>query len=170
MTPELFFLQDDGRFPNSRLPAVCFRNAVNIPPVFAYRKLKAELSRNNWKNAWKSGIFTFHHYHSTTHEALIALAGSTVLQLGGENGETLAFSKGDLLVIPAGVAHKNLGSENDISCLGAYPNGDLYDMNYGKEGERPAADLVIATVKIPASDPLPSTKGKLVGTWQEIIA
>jgi uncharacterized protein YjlB len=55
--------------------------------------------------------------------------------LGGEQGTKITIEKGDILVIPAGVAHKNIGKENDAGVVGAYLNARDYNMNYGKPGE-----------------------------------
>jgi len=45
-----------------------------------------------------------------------------------------------MLLIPAGVAHCNLGKKKDVICIGGYPGARDYDMKYGKPKERPAAD------------------------------
>jgi uncharacterized protein YjlB len=67
-------------------------------------------------------------------------SGSTTIQLGGEHGQKLTIEKGDVLVIPAGVAHKNLGKENEVGVVGAYQEGREYDINYRKPSERPGMD------------------------------
>ena len=94
--------------------------------------------------------------------------GSTTLLLGGENGTEVKITKGDVLVIPAGVAHKNLDGENDVVCIGGYPGGAAYDMNYGKPGERPEADRNIARVPLPATDPVAGTAGILPQEWRQL--
>lgn len=58
-----------------------------------------------------------------------------------------------MILIPAGVAHKNLENQ-DFAVVGAYPKGRSYDMNTGKSKERPDADINIAAVPIPEADPL----------------
>jgi len=50
---------------------------------------------------------------------------------------------------PAGVAHKNLGQSSTFAVVGAYPDGQHWDMNTGKPGERPRADQRIARVMLP---------------------
>ena len=122
--------------------------------------------QNNWSNNWKQGIFTYHHYHSTTHEVLGICKGETLLQLGGEEGITLFIQRGDVLIIPAGVAHMNLGKENDISCVGGYPEGRNYDMNYGKLGERPKANHNIARVPLPKTDPVFGKRRGVIRIWK----
>lgn len=92
-------------------------------------------------------------------------SGKTSVQLGGDNGQQLVLEKGDVLIIPAGVAHKNLGDEGDVGVIGAYPDGRDYDMNYGKPGERPATDMNIARIQLPAKDPVKGIFGALLKYW-----
>jgi uncharacterized protein YjlB len=159
-----FVLPDDGRFPNSKLPVLLYKGVLDIPFLFPAVYVKNLFEKNNWYNAWDYGIFEYHHYHSITHEVLGVYKRKTTLLLGGENGIKINIEKGDVLVIPAGVAHKNLGKENDVKVIGAYPNGKDYDMNYGKPGERPRTDQNIAAVPIPSTDPV-SGFGGLTEIW-----
>ncbi len=130
-------LRDNGKFPNNFLPVLLYKGVLYIPSLFPARNVKNLFESNRWSNSWDSGIFTYHHYHSTTHEVLGVYRGETTLLLGGDDGVRVKIEQGDVLVIPAGVAHKNLGEVHDVGCIGAYPNGMDYDMNYGKTGERP---------------------------------
>ncbi|MFL5739083.1 MAG: cupin [Flavisolibacter sp.] len=164
--PEIFFLQDDGFFPNSRLPLIYYPGVLDLPRFFPAPAIKKLFQQNNWSNNWKQGIFTYHHYHSTTHEVLGICKGETLLLLGGEEGITLFIQQGDVLIIPAGVAHMNLGKENDVTCVGGYPEGRNYDMNYGKLGERPKANHNIARLPLPKTDPVFGKKGGLVRIWK----
>jgi uncharacterized protein YjlB len=163
---ELFYFNDDGIFPNSTLPVVLYKKAVDLPPVLASRHVKKLLQKNNWSNNWKYGIIQQHHYHSTSHEVLVAIKGKTQLMLGGVTGKIIEFEKGDMLIIPAGVAHKNLQHENDIVCVGGYPEGRIYDMNYGRNGERPETDKNIAALPVPEYDPMGGKNGFLVSCWK----
>jgi len=122
--------------------------------------------RNGWTNSWDAGIFTYHHYHSVTHEVLGIYTGKARVQLGGDSGPVLELEKGDVLVIPAGVAHKNLDDENAVGVVGAYPDGRDYDMNYGKPDERPQADEHIANVPLPETDPVDGPGGELTRRWK----
>lgn len=152
--PILFYFQDTGTFPNSYLPAVLYQQAIQLPILFKALSIKRCFAKNNWTNLWDGGVFTYHHYHSTSHEVLGFYKGSTTLQLGGESGQAISIQAGDVLVIPAGVAHKNLGGEHQIGCIGAYPDGRDFDINTGKSGERPQTDLHIASLPIPNQDPI----------------
>ena len=155
---ESYYLKDDGVFPNSRLPVVLYRNVLKLPDFFPALAIKKLFESHNWTNSWKDGIFTYHHYHSMTHEVLGFYKGKTTLQLGGDSGIKLVVKKGDVLIIPAGVAHKNLGKKNDIKCVGAYPDEKDFDMNYGEDGERPITDRNIKKVPLPSKHPLFGTK------------
>jgi uncharacterized protein YjlB len=75
------------------------------------------------------------------------------------------MSAGDVLVIPAGVALKNLGSSQDLVAIGAYPPGQLWDVNTGEDDERPRTDEKIAHLPLPATDPVHGERGPLIEFW-----
>jgi uncharacterized protein YjlB len=154
MTKQEFHIGDDGTFPGNLLPALLFKNALDVPLLFPATYVRQVFGDNNWSNSWDAGIFTYHHYHSVTYEVLGIYSGNATIQLGGDNGPSVLLEKGDVLVIPPGVAHKNLDGENDVGVIGAYPDGKHYDMNFGKTGERPGTDQQIARVPVPAANPI----------------
>lgn len=160
-----FYLKDDGIFPNSNLPVLYYPGVLLLPGLFPAGEVKDMFSHNDWKNAWQAGIYTFQHYHSNTHEVLGVVRGETTVQLGGDNGVTLKIQKGDVLILPAGTAHKNLGDENAVVCVGAYPKGKEYDMFYGQAGERPAVDENLKKLKVPDHDPVFGTQGGVLKYW-----
>ena len=162
-----FHLKGDSRFPNSNLPVLLYKGILDIPFLFPIVHVKNLFKSNGWSNAWDNGIYEYHHYHSITHEVLGIYRGKTTLLLGGEKGIKINVEKGDVLVIPAGVAHKNLGKAEDIKCIGAYPDGMEYDMNYGKPGERPKTDKNIKHVAIPKTDPVKGENDGLTVIWNE---
>lgn len=166
--PLQIFCQDNGRFPNSPLPVLFYKQAMDLPHLLAAGRVKKIFAKNEWANAWDAGIFTYSHYHSITHEVLGIYKGHTMLLLGGENGHQVKIESGDVLIIPAGVAHKNLGQEHDIGCIGAYPDGRDYDINSGLRGERPGTDQNIAAVPIPEKDPLTGHRTGLYSIWTAI--
>ncbi|WP_419698775.1 hypothetical protein [Mucilaginibacter sp. NFX135] len=151
---EKIVLQDDGTFPNSHYPVLLYKGVLDIPMLFPAIYVKHLFEKNSWSNSWDAGVFEYHHYHSITHEVLGIYKGRTKLQLGGSKGPQIFVEKGDVLIIPAGVAHKNLGAENSVGVIGAYPYGRNYDMNYGKASERPGTDKNISKVPLPATDPI----------------
>jgi len=76
----------------------------------------------------------------TAHEVLGVYQGKARVQLGGGKGMLVDVGPGDVVIIPAGVVHKNIRSSSDFRMFGAYPKGQRWDMNYEKVGERPKAD------------------------------
>lgn len=164
MDVQTLYFQDDGRIPNSKYPVLIYRDCFTGRGDAGAEWLEKRFAQNDWKNSWRNGVYNYHHYHSNTHEVLGVYQGSGLLQLGGEKGEKLRVSAGDVVVIPAGVAHKNLGSEN-FAVVGAYPQGRSHDMNTGKKDERPGADKNIETVPIPEFDPVEGVKGELKKMW-----
>lgn len=166
--PTTIFFKDDGIFPNSELPVLLYKQAFQIPVLFGGLAVRNVFRRNGWTNNWRHGIYTFNHYHSTTHEVLGVIKGSTEVRLGGPNGADILLSKGDVLVIPAGVAHKNNGAEDAVICIGGYPNGRNYDINKGMPGERPRVDQQIAVVPIPDTDPVTGLQEGLPSIWRAV--
>jgi uncharacterized protein YjlB len=164
--PEQYFVKDDGIFPNNSLPIIYYPKVLQLPKLLPALTVRRLFQKNNWGNNWKQGIYTYHHYHSISHEVLGVCKGETLLQLGGEQGLTLFIGEGDVIIIPAGVAHMNLGKEDDVICVGGYPNGKDYDMNYGKVGERPGTDQNIGAVPLPATDPVFGKKDGLIKIWK----
>ncbi len=166
-TPQIIStaLKDDGAIPNSRLPLLVYISAVKLSGTDPAALFEEIFQTNDWSGTWRNGIYTYHHYHSTTHEVLGVFKGSATVQFGGEHGVKQKLNAGDVIVIPAGVAHKNLGASSDFGVVGGYPGGVEWDMNYGRPEERPAADQNIARVMFPKADPLFGANGPLLKYW-----
>lgn len=155
-----------SNFPNNALlPVLVYRAAIQFPQERNTDAVREILESNNWSNSWIDGIFDYHHYHATTHETLVGLTGSCQVQFGGPDGTALTLEPGDVVVIPAGVAHKRIDKAGGFTCMGAYPGGQQYDIRYGRDGERPAADADIRNVPMPESDPLYGNDGPLIKNW-----
>lgn len=163
--PQVLFFADDGTFPNSPLPVLvyCEPDAAIAASAEA---MEAHLSANRWRPLWRDTVFAYHHYHSTAHETLGVIAGQATLQLGGPNGEYIHVARGDIIVIPAGVAHRRVVASHDFALVGAYPYGqEDWDVLRGLPGERPAADGRIAGLSVPAADPVTGGAGALMTLW-----
>jgi len=165
-----YVFEDDGVFPNSPLPVLLYKGVLDLPSIFPAAHIEQLFSANGWSKSWKAGIYTFPHYHSNTHEVLGVYNGETNLQLGGDKGSIIKLEKGDVLIIPAGVCHRNMGPEYAVSCVGAYPEGVKYNMNYGKPGERPVADETILAVPAPERDPVLGLKGGTSRYWKRALS
>lgn len=100
------------------------------------------------------------HYHSTTHEALGIFKGSANLRFGVADAESssdatkhvdLHVEAGDVLVIPAGVAHRCITEKGGFKMDGFYPVGAKeWNMNCGGESEATRS----INVPVPGKDPV----------------
>jgi uncharacterized protein YjlB len=114
---------DDGNIPNNpELPLLVYPNVLGKSETEPAR-CKELLAGNGWGGAWVNGVFSYHHYHSNSHEVLCVVRGSASIEFGGPQGETVEVEAGDAVVIPAGVGHRNVGSSGAFRVIGAYPGG-----------------------------------------------
>jgi len=161
-------LKDDGSYPNNpKCPLLVYKNAFHLPDDNAALVIEEVFQANGWSGSWRNGIFSFHHYHSNTHEVLGCYSGSVKAQFGGPQGVTMTLERGDVVIIPAGVSHKNLGSSGDFRVVGAYPSGKNWDMNRGDPDERQQAIESIEKVSLPAADPVYGKDGPLFEHWEK---
>ena len=163
---ESFVLEDDGTFPNNSLPVILYRRAIPLDGRNPARSIEERFVENGWSGLWRNGIFDFHHFHATAHEVLGGARVTVQVQLGGLSGRCVSLHAGDVVVLPAGTAHRNLGHSDDYQIVGGYPPGQSPDMCYGKPGERPDADAEIAAVSLPESDPVLGQHGPLMKQWK----
>jgi len=126
----------------------------------------ALFDRNGWTDAWTNGVYSHHHYHSSAHEVLGIAAGRVRVRLGGAAGKTMELHAGDVVVIPAGVAHKNEGASPDLLVVGAYPRGQSPDMCRPGAADHARALPRVAAVPLPAGDPVHGPSGPLLERWR----
>ena len=165
---EIHELPDDGVIPNNRLPLLVYPGAVeevrtSSEPAAAIEQL---FERHGWTDSWRNGIYRYHHYHSTAHEVLGCYRGEATVLFGGERGVSRTLEAGDVVVIPAGVGHKLLEASDDFAVVGAYPDGQRHDMNYGRPEERGDALANVERVPAPGQDPVAGSEGPLVEVWR----
>jgi uncharacterized protein YjlB len=167
---ETYHFADDGTVPNSKLPLVVYRGAL---PDTGDRASFCEdmFARNGWPRPWRNGIYPHHHYHSTAHEVLGIARGNARVRLGGENGQSVELRSGDVVVIPAGVAHKREAASGDLLVIGSYPRGQQPDTCRAEPAQydrakHDRAAARIATVPLPASDPVTGGAAPLLECWQ----
>jgi uncharacterized protein YjlB len=159
---ERHLLEPEGAIPNNpALPLLVYRGvlAAGEGAAAACEQLFA---RHGWSNGWRNGVFGFHHFHSTAHEALGVVKGEVRVRFGGPDGVSVQMKAGDAVVIPAGVAHKNEGASRDLLVIGAYAGGRDYDTCTGGEAD---AARRIAEVPKPQADPVYGARGPLVRAW-----
>ena len=159
------YFADGGSIPNSTLPVVIYRQAI-APGQASSEAMEALFDGNGWPSQWRSGVYDFHHYHSTAHECLGGARGTATLRLGGPDGRDFAVEAGDVVVLPAGTGHRRLTQDPEFLVVGAYPPGQDWDLLKGEDGERPAADKRIAQVPLPKTDPVGRQAGPLLDKWR----
>ncbi|KAF2870026.1 hypothetical protein BDV95DRAFT_574914 [Massariosphaeria phaeospora] len=79
ITPELYTLDPTPHVPNSKLPVILYRVAVN---GFSYDEILELMERNGYK---KGGQWKEHktaHFHSNVHECYAVISSSTLYSLG----------------------------------------------------------------------------------------
>jgi len=157
---------DDGIVPNNpRLPLVVYRSVLENGSGAA-EACEALFAANGWSGGWRGGVYPYHHYHSTAHEALGIVAGSALVRLGGDGGTVVPLHAGDVVVIPAGVAHKGEAASPELVIIGAYPGGRGPDMQVPGKADRPRVLANIAEVPMPATDPVGGASGPLLDRWR----
>jgi uncharacterized protein YjlB len=160
-------LKEIGNFPNNpKHPVLVYKNVFKFSSNDPASEVEQVFSENNWGGSWRNGIYNFHHYHSTSHEVLGVYSGWAEVQLGGPDNEPLRIEKGDLVVLPAGIAHKRLNSGDNFAVVGAYPQGQDWDMLYGKPEEIQQAKHNISHVPLPHTDPVFGENGKMFNFWK----
>ncbi len=163
-----YIFKPKKNFPNSPLPLLLYTETCMLgkQKKVAAGKLQQIFHRHNWKNAWSNGIYNFHHYHSNTHECLGIVAGKAWVIFGGPAGRRIELKKGDVLIIPAGLAHKCTKASPDFLCVGAYPGGSDYDINLGTKEELKKALPRIKKLPVPSMDPVFGKEGFLKSFWK----
>ncbi|MBO2944612.1 cupin domain-containing protein [Paenibacillus sp. F411] len=157
-----FYVHDDGEVPNHpELPVMVYKGVFQDGAL----SMEAAFKRHGWSGSWSGGIYEEHHYHSNTHEVLGVKAGSATVLVGGDAGQRLELLEGDVLVIPAGVAHKKLESSFDFEVTGAYPNGASPNLRKRDPAQRAQSISEIQNVPIPDQDPVFGEEGPLLHKW-----
>lgn len=150
--PELLYLSANRPYPNNDIPVRLYRAVVSGDDLAS--RFEVMFDENGWGGVWRNGIFDYHHFHATAHEVLGCARGSVEVLLGGPNGETVTLQAGDVAVLPAGVAHRNMGCSDDYLIVGAYPAGQSADMEYGYKNRYEAMVERVGQVALPERDPV----------------
>jgi uncharacterized protein YjlB len=139
-----------------------YRNAAEQHP----ERLIERFRSNGWLNNWQyPGVYTYGHFHSTTHECLGVASGWMEVELFGNGGLCIRVNAGDVLAVPAGVSHNMVDRSEDILMVGGYPEGRDWDNmqdDFLTEETRRAAAKRIMMLPIPEKDPV---NGRAMHEW-----
>lgn len=166
LSPRTFRFDDDGIVPNNPdLPVVLVAGC--LAPGASARAIMALLGSNGWGKAWHYTVFPYHHYHPDAHEVLAVASGRATLILGGEGGETVEVSQGDVVFLPAGTGHCRADADAAFAVCGAYPPGqEDVTILRATQGERPATVTGdIAALARPETDPVYGDDGPFIRSW-----
>lgn len=165
MKPDILLLVENGWVPNNtRLPVLHYHRVLEAVHSDMAAAMEELFDRNGWHPDWRDGIYDYHHYHSTAHEALGVAEGAARLMPGGEDGHEIDVHKGDVLVLPAGIGHCSIEASDDFLVVGAYPPGQEWDVL--REPATSAIKAAIAGLPLPKSDPATGAEGDLVRLWK----
>lgn len=153
--PEQHWSKPNGVLPNSRFPLLVYRGGI---PGGGTEAVRACLKGNGWSNNWQyPGVYTYPHFHSTTHECLGVAAGWMELDLFGRGGIRVRVEAGDVVVMPAGVSHVMVGNSEDVMLIGGYPDGrdwdNMQEDHITEAGCREAVKRIMM-LPIPTLDPV----------------
>ena len=162
---DTYVFKDNGFIPNSPLPLIVRQGAIRPSNPDPAKAFENAFQKNGWTNSWRNGIHQFHHYHSTAHEVLGIAMGSATVRFGGEDGELIAVTAGDVVIVPAGVGHALIKSSNDFLVVGAYADGRDWDEIRDDPQAVAAARKRIAAVPLPDADPVDGPDGPLMKLW-----
>jgi len=153
----------DGYPNNPNCPLLVYRSVLAVTEPDLAGRFERLFAANGWPPAWRNGIFPFHHWHSNAHEVLGIYSGRVTVQFGGDRGASIEAEAGDVVVVPAGVAHKRVALNGSLGVVGAYPAGQSPDHCQPGDGMDSAAR--IESVAKPARDPVFGAGGPLLRLW-----
>jgi len=162
---QALMLKANNGIPNNpALPVLIYPGALGVDGSDPAALFERTFMANGWPPQWRYGVFSYHHYHTRGHEVLGVYAGHARLMLGGPDGHIVEVTAGDVLLLPAGTGHCNLGSSEDFSVVGAYPPGQEGDIN--RDPATVAQIEQIAKLPFPHRDPVLGDKGGVVEHWR----
>jgi uncharacterized protein YjlB len=165
--PLTFVFEDDGLVPNSPMPFLVYRGAVDLEAADPESTIEKLFGANGWGDMWRDGIYDYLHYHSTVHEALGIARGHARVRFGGDAGKELEVSAGDMAILPAGTGHQCLSASPDFSVVGAYPPGPKMQITRPTPENHAKALKTIPQVPLPKTDPVLGQDGPVVTLWDQ---
>ena len=163
--PLAIVFTDDGLVPNSRLPFLVYKGAVDVESGHPEKTIEGLFGANGWGDMWRNGVYDFPHYHATVHEALGIARGHARVRFGGDRSKVFEIAAGDVAILPAGTGHQCLIASADFSVVGAYPPGAKMHVTRPTPENYAKALKTIPQVKLPDTDPVMGKDGPLVRLW-----
>src|SRR5665811_1545212 len=68
--PLTFVFKDDGLVPNSPMPFLVYKAAVDVDNDHPEKTIEGLFGAHGWGDMWRNGVYDYLHYHATVHEAL----------------------------------------------------------------------------------------------------
>ncbi|ORY61369.1 uncharacterized protein BCR38DRAFT_439984 [Pseudomassariella vexata] len=187
--PEQYHIKPTPHCPNNRLPVLVYRGV--LPTPLDEGTASEALQLNGWVKKGTWGTITVKHFHPNTHECYGIFQGASELVFGeggaDESGKGIRchVRAGDVVVVPAGVAHASVATEEEggtqnesgdghkpYKYIGVYPEGaphwrsELGNRMLSSEDE----DLTneVASVAAPSADPVYGPHGPLMDIWGKV--
>jgi uncharacterized protein YjlB len=165
---EVFKLPAHDWVPNNRtLPVALYRQAL---PVDAHRDadelaaaFEALFDEHQWPPRWRDSIFDYHHFHSTAHEAIAVVSGEADVIIGGPRGRVVHVRAGDVMLLPAGTGHCRQSASGRFSVVGAYPDGQQWDIR--RDALTREEYAAMEALPFPPLDPVLGGSGPLIDYW-----
>jgi len=165
--PLAIVFKDDGLIPNNPLPFLIYRSAVNLDRNHPEETIEGLFAMNGWGGVWCDGIYDYLHYHSTVHEVLGVARGRAHVRFGGDRGDVMEISAGDVAILPAGTGHQLVFANEDLRVIGAYPPGAAMQITHPTPENHTKALMTIPAVELPPSDPVMGKDGPLLRLWRQ---
>ncbi len=117
----------DGWVPNNRVfPVVKYSMAPAL--LSDPDRITALLKPAGWVTQWRAPVYSYQHFHSTSHVLLTVMSGEGSMQIGGDHGEHVSLRPGDVYFLPAGTGQRLINGSDDLQVLAAYPEGQYWDI------------------------------------------
>ncbi len=156
--PSRHVIADSPTNPGNPLPVLHYRQAVDTAGDLT-QSFSHLFAANRWLGAWTGSLYDFDHVHPDAFEVLGIVRGAGSVVCGGPSGTRVDVSPGDVVVIPAGAAHR--AEPGPLVVVGAYFEDARPDTIRVREGEQLAVAEQASNVAAPDMDPVYGAGGPL---------